>query len=121
MSRRPCTVRRPWSAGLTLLALGLAAGAGAVLWMAVHTSSVIAVGARVESLQPVFTAIRLLAIVLAALLWPLVLRRLHRRGRIDLDTAVRLRTLRGRLVLWLVVIELVLGQDLPGRLLGGGP
>lgn len=121
MSRRPCTVRRPWCAGLTLLALGLAAGAGAVLWMAVHTSSVMAVGARVESLQPVFTAVRLLAIVLAALLWPLVLRRLHQRGRIGQDTAVRLRTLRGRLVLWLVVIELVLGQDLPGRLLGGGP
>jgi len=121
VSRRPCTVRRPWCAGLTLLALGLAAGAGAVLWMAVHTSSVMAVGARVESLQPVFTAVRLLAIVLAALLWPLVLRRLHQRGRIGQDTAVRLRTLRGRLVLWLVVIELVLGQDLPGRLLGGGP
>ncbi len=106
---------------LTLLALGLTAGAGAVLWMAVHTSSVMAVGARVESLQPVSTAVRLLAIVLAALLWPLVLRRLHRRGRIDRDTAVRLRTLRGRLVFWLVVLELVLGQDLPGRLLGGGP
>ena len=78
-------MRRPWCLSLTLLALGLAAGAG------------------------------------AALLWPLVLRRLHRRGRIGRDTMVRLRSLRGRLVLWLVVIELVLGQDLPGRLAGGGP
>ena len=121
MSRRSCAAYRSWRLRLTLLALGLAAGAGAVLWTAVHTSSVIVVGAQVEALQPAFSVLRLLLIVLAALLWPHILHRLHQRGRIGRDTAVRLQALRTRLVLWLMGIELVLGQGLPGQLLGNAP
>ena len=111
-------VRKPWFVLLTLLAFGLAVGTGTFLWQAVQTSSVLAVQARIEALQPVLTMSRVLVIGLAALAWPPAVQALHRWGRIDRAGAARMRSLRWRAVTWLVVLELMLGQDLPGRFLG---
>ena len=115
--RNGLTMRRRWFVLLTLLAFGLALGIGTFLWNAVQTSSVVAVQTRIEMMKPVFTAIRLLVIGLVALLWPAVARTLHRWGRVDEAGAARLLSLRWRIVTWLVVIELLLGQNLIGQFL----
>ena len=115
--RNGSAMRRRWFVLLTLLAFGLALGIGALLWHAVQTASIVAVQSRIEVIQPVFTAIRLLVIGLVALSWPAVTRALHRRGRVDEACAARLLSLRWRILTWLVMIELMLGQNLLGRLL----
>lgn len=115
--RKGFAMRRRWFVLLTLLTFGLALGIGALLWQSVQTTSVVAVQTRIEVMKPVFTAIRLLVIALVALLWPGVSRTLHRRGHVDEAGAERLLSLRWRVVTWLVVIELMLGQNLLGRFL----
>ena len=115
MCRNGVIMRRRWFLLLTLLALTLALGAGGLLWQAVETSSVSALQTRVAALKPVFTGIRLVLIASVALAWPVVTQRLHRAGRIDAAQASTLRALRWRLVTWLVVIEVVLGQNLFGQ------
>jgi hypothetical protein len=115
--RNGFTMRRRWFVLLTLLAFGLALGIGAFLWHAVQTSSVVAVQTRLEAMKPAFTTVRCLLIGLVALSWPAVTSALHRWGRIDEDGAVRLQSMRWRVVAWLVVIELLLGQNLLGRFL----
>lgn len=115
--RNGFAMRRRWFVLLTLLAFGLALGIGAFLWNAVQTSSVVAIQTRIEVLKPIFSAIRLLVIGLVALSWPAVTRTLHRWGRVDEAGAAQLLALRWRVATWLVVIELLLGQNLLGRFL----
>ena len=110
-------VRRRWFVLLTLLACGLALGIGALLWHAVQTASIVAIQSRIEVMKPVFMAIRLLVIGLVTLSWPVITRRLYRWRYVDEAKAARLLSLRWRIVAWLVVIELMLGQNLLGRLL----
>lgn len=115
--RNGFAMRRCWFVLLTLLAFGLALGIGALLWQSVQTTSVVAVQTRIEVMKPVFTAIRLLVIALVALLWPAVTRTLHRWRRVDEAGVARLLSLRWRVMTWLVVIELMLGQNLLGQFL----
>jgi len=116
-SRNRFTMRRRWFVMLTLLAFGLALGIGAFLWHSVQTSSVAAIQTRIDVLKPVLTTIRLLLIGTVALSWPALTRSLHRWGRVDEAGAARLLSLRWRIVIWLGVIELVLGQNLLSRFL----
>ena len=110
-------LRRRWFFLLTLLALALALGLGGILWHSVETSSVSKMQAQVDSLKPVFTGFRLLLIALVAIAWPFVTNNLHRWGRIDKAQVTTMLALRWRVVTWLVVIELVLGQNLLGQIL----
>ena len=114
-SRNWFAMRRHWFVMLTLLAFVLALGIGAFLWQSVQTSSVVAIQTRIDVLKPMLTTIRFLLIGLVALLWPAITRGLHRWGRVDEAGAARLLSLRWRIVTWLVVIELILGQNLLGR------
>jgi len=116
-SRNRFAMRRRWFVLLTLLAFGLALSIGAFLWHSVQTSSVAALQTRIEMMKPAFTTIRLLLIGLVALAWPAITRGLHRWGRVDEAGAARLLSLRWRIVTWMVVIELVLGQNLLSRFL----
>ena len=100
---------------LSMLAVVLAAGVGVLLWQAVELSSVAQVATRVDELKPVATGIRLAFIGLVAVLWPWLIGLAHRAGRIGEDQRDDLLAQRWRLVGWLLVIELVLGQDLLGR------
>jgi hypothetical protein len=115
--RNGVAMRRRWFVLLTLLAFVLALGIGASLWHSVQTSSVVAIQIWIERLKPVFAAIRFMVIGLVALSWPEMTRGLHRWGRVDEAGAARLLSLRWRIVAWLVVIELMLGQNLLGRFL----
>jgi hypothetical protein len=115
--RNGIALRRRWFFLLTLLAFGLALGVGAFLWQAVQTSSVVGIQIRIDVMRPLFTTIRVLVIGLVAWSWPAITRGLHRWGRVDEDGAARLLSLRWQIVTWLAVIELMLGQNLLGRLL----
>jgi hypothetical protein len=110
-------VRRRWFLLLTLLAFALVLVAGGILWHSVETSSVVAMQTRVDALKPVFTGIRLFLIALVAVAWPFGTNNLHRLGRIDKAQVTTMLALRWRVVTWLVVIELVLGQNLLGQIL----
>ena len=100
-------MRRRWFVLLTLLAFGLALGAGGILWHSVETTSVVAV----------LTGIRVSLIALLAMGWPWIVNTLQRWGRLDETEATNLLAVRWRIVTWLVVIELVLGQNLLGQVL----
>ena len=90
---------------------------GGMLWYSVETSSMVAIQTRVAAIKPLFTGIRLFLIALVALLWPFITNGLHHMEKIDAVQQVTLNMLRWRIVTWLVVIELVLGQNLIGQLL----
>ena len=110
-------MRRRGLLGLSLLAAGLTLAAGLLLWQAVGLSSVSQVSAQVEGLKPLAGAIRLGLIVSVAALWPRLVERAHRSGRIGPGRRDRLLAQRWRLVGWLLALELVLGQGLIGRVL----
>ena len=102
---------------MSLLAFALVLAVGAYLWQAVEASSLSVVQSQISQLKPFLTSIRLLLIGLIALFWPIITDLLHRSGRIDTAGRAQLLTLRWRVVIWLVVIELILGQNLLARFL----
>ena len=110
-------LQRRWFLLLTLLAFALALVAGGILWHSVETSSVSQIQTQVDAMKPVFSGIRLFLIALVAMAWPFVTNNLHRWGRIDKAQVTTMLALRWRIVTWLVVIELVLGQNLIGQVL----
>tara|TARA_A100000171_G_scaffold48036_2_gene54920 strand:+ start:396 stop:710 length:315 start_codon:yes stop_codon:yes gene_type:complete len=91
-----------------------AIGLGWLLCQAVALSSLAAVGQRVTEAQPLLSVIRLGLIALLAILWPCVGDRVCKKWHSTLSTAES-NQLCWRVVVWLLVIELVIGQNLPGR------
>jgi len=116
-SSKAMAVPRGGLLGLSVLAVVLAAGIGVLLWREVELFSVAVVAARVDELKLLATGIRLVVIGLVAVLWPWLIGLAHRAGRIGEDKRDDLLAQRWRLVGWLLVIELVLGQGLFGRFL----
>jgi hypothetical protein len=102
---------------LTLLAFALALGAGGILWQSVESSSVSEVRTRIDALKPVFDSFRLGLIVMLAISWPLLVKGLHRWGRINEAQTITFLALHWRVVTWMVVIELALGQNLLGQVM----
>lgn len=117
VSNNGIALRRRWFFLLTLLAFGLALGAGGILWHSVQTTSVVVVQTRIDALKPLLTGIRISLIALLAMGWPWIVNTLERWGRLDETQAANLLAVRWRIVTWLVVIELVLGQNLLGQVL----
>jgi len=117
VSNNGFALRRRWFFLLTLLAFGLALGAGGILWHSVETTSVVAVQTRIDALKPLLTSIRVSLIALLAIGWPWIVNTLQRWGRLEDMQAEKLLAVRWRIVTWLVVIELVLGQNLLGQAL----
>ena len=71
----------------------------------------------IDSYKLELTGMRLAVIGLIAFAWPKLLQYAHRLGRISKDRSTELTSLRWRVVGWLLVIELLLGQNLVWRLL----
>ena len=117
VSNNGFALRRRWFFLLNLLAFGLALGAGGILWHSVETSSVVAVQTRIDALKPLLTGIRVSLIALLAIGWPWIMNAFQRWGRLDETQTGNLLAVRWRIVAWLVVIELVLGQNLFGQVL----
>lgn len=111
-------VRRRWFLTLSLVAVGGVIAVGLVLWQAVEVSSLSTVSERVAAAKPFASAIRFALIGLLALAWPWLPALWAGANGNDDRTHALWMALRWRLIGWLVVIELVLGQNLIGRFLG---
>ena len=86
---------------------------GVVLWQGVELSSLSVVSQRVDQAKPLLGGLRLALIGLLVLFWPWLY------GRLDDEPArARWRALRWRIAGWLLVIELIIGQNLFGRFVG---
>ena len=109
------SLRRRWFVGLSLFAVALIFAVGALLWQAAEFSSLSAVSEQVARLKPYAGAIRLLLIVMLAALWPWLVDLAARYGQVDTRGRSQLHALRWRVVAWLLIIELMIGQDLFGR------
>ena len=116
-SSRAISSRRRWFLGLSLLALALVLAVGALLWQAVELTSLAAVSRTIDDFKPLAGVVRLTLIGLLALFWPWLVAFAARTGNADGRTKVHWLGLRWRVSGWLLVIELVLGQDLLGRFL----
>ncbi len=117
MSNNGLVLRRRWFLLLTLLAVALMLITGSILWHSVNTSSISDVQIRIDAMKPILSGIRLFLIAIVAMAWPFFTDGLHRWRRIDKGQRDSLDNLRWRIVTWLVVIELVLGQNLLGQVL----
>ena len=111
-------LRRRWFLTLSLVAAVGVIAVGLVLWQAVDLSSLSTVSERVATAKPFASAIRFALIGLLALAWPWLPALWAGTNCDDDRTHARWMALRWRVVGWLLVIELVLGQNLIGRFLG---
>ncbi len=108
---------RRWFFRLTILAIVLALTIGTVLMYALQISSVLAVQSSIDSHKPFLTGLRLMVIGLIAYAWPKLIQCAEQSGRISKERRTQLSSLRWRTVGWLLIIELVLGQHIVGRVL----
>lgn len=111
-------LRRRWFFTLSLVAAIGAIAVGSALWQAVDLSSLSTVSERIAAAKPFASAIRFALIGVLALAWPRLPALWARANGNDNRTHARWMALRWRIVGWLLVIELVLGQNLIGRFLG---
>lgn len=103
-------MRRRWFITLSLIAALAVVAFGVVLWHWVGLSSLSSVSETVAAAKPVASAIRFAIIGLLALAWP----RLPRLWGVTQRNEAHAvwMALRWSVVGWLLVIELVLGQNL---------
>lgn len=111
-------LRRRWFLTLSLVAVGGVIAVGLVLWQAVELNSLSTVSELLAAAKPFASAIRFALIGLLALAWPWLPPLWAGADGNDDRTHARRMALRWRVVGWLIVIELVLGQNLIGRFLG---
>jgi hypothetical protein len=108
-------MRRRGFLGLSLLAVALTIIMGVVLWQAVELSTVAQVSAQIDRIRPFASGVRFAFIGAVAALWPKLIHLVCRYGRVEEARRDDILAQRWRVVGWLLVIELVLGQDLFGR------
>jgi len=117
-------MRRVGLITLSLLALAGVLLVGNLLWQALALSSVENVARRVEHLSQVAALIRMSLIVSVVGLWPQLVNWACGQGGCSKARRADLLAQRWRLLGWLLLIELLLGQRLIGRMLSlvtGGP
>ena len=116
-------MRRRWLVGLSLLSIALIAVLGVLLRYSAERYSLSAVSEQIQWLKPLAGATRLLLIGLLAAIWPRLVDLAVQYRRVDAAARSRLIALRWRVVIWLLIIELMIGQDLVHRFLqaAGGP
>jgi hypothetical protein len=108
-------IRRRWLLALSLLALFLAFVVGAGLLQVARVSSLEDVAADLARLTPYATAVRVTLIALVAIFWRQITGFIARRNGYDAERTAELQAWRWRLVGWLVLLELVIGQDTVNR------
>jgi hypothetical protein len=112
------SLRRRWFLTLSLIAAIGVIAVGLALWQAVELSSLSTVSERVAAARPFASSIRFAFIGVLALAWPRLPALWARTNGNDERAHSRWLALRWRVVGWLLVIELVLGQNLIGCFLG---
>lgn len=112
------SLRRRWFLTLSVVAAVGVIAVGVILWQAVGLSSLSTVSEHVAAARPFASAIRFALIGMLALAWTRLPLPLTGANGNDDRAHARWMALRWRVVGWLLVIELVLGQNLIGRFLG---
>lgn len=105
-------VKRLWFLRLCVLTIVSAIMIGAVLMVSLKSTSLESLQSSIDDYRTKMTAIRLMIIGLIALIWPKLVQHTERSGAISIERSTELRKLRWRIISWLLVIELLLGQDL---------
>lgn len=109
--------KRRWFLRLTVLTVVFALTIGAGLTHALQSSTVVAIQSSIDSYSSILTGLRITVIALIAFCWPRVNQYAQHSRRISKERATELNSLRWRIICWLLIIELVLGQNLVGHLL----
>ncbi len=104
--------KRPWFLRLCVLAIVSAIVIGAVLMVSLKSTNLESLQSSIGDYRTRMTAIRLTIIGLIALIWPKLVQQTERSGAISTERSTELRKLRWRIISWLLVIELLLGQNL---------
>ncbi len=104
--------KRPWFLRLCALTIVSAIIIGAVLMVTLKSTSPESLQSSMDDYRTKMTAIRLTIIGLIALIWPKLVQHTERSGAISIERSTELRKLRWRIISWLLVIELLLGQNL---------
>ena len=106
---------RRWTRRLTVLAILCSLTLGIVLWQSLSLSALDSAANRMGELKNKSSVVRLIVIAVILLAWPFVVRL---GTRLFGPSASRLQSARYRVCGWLLVIELLIGQNLLGRALG---
>jgi hypothetical protein len=107
--------QRRWFVRMTLLTVVLALVLGSILMFAVQLSSVTMVQGQVNTYGAWLSIFRLAFIACVALLWRPIVRQLLAGNRVYEIRMHELLALRWRVIAWLLILELLIGQNLiPG-------
>lgn len=117
MSNHRTLRQRRWLLHMTVLAIVLALIIGSILMYAVQLSSISAVHGQVNTYGAWLGILRLALIACVALLWKPVVRQLLAGNRIYEIRMHELLALRWRVIAWLLILELLIGQNLVPRLI----
>ena len=117
MSNHRSIRQRRWFVRMTLLAIGLALIIGSILMFAVQLSSITVVYGQVNTYGAWLGILRLAFIACVALLWKPVVRQQYAGNRIYEIRMHELLALRWRVIAWLLILELLIGQSLLPRLI----
>ena len=104
--------RRRGLLAFSVVTMLLIAAVGIGLWHVVAVDSLARVGAAVTRLSALASVVRGVLILSVALAWPRLLTWLQKRGSIAVSDRAVLLAARWRIVGWLLIIELLLGQQL---------
>ena len=107
--------KRRWARRLTVIAILSSMILGIVLWQSLPLSALDSTASRMSELKNKASVVRLFIIAALFLAWPSVVRL---GTRFFGPSASRLQSARTRVCGWLLVIELLVGQNLLGRALG---
>ncbi len=106
--------KRRWTLGLTLLASVIALGFGVALRQSISPSTIDDTSKIVLDYRMWASGGRLSAIAIVIAAWPRIIEIGVRMAGLNL---AHFRAHRWRVAGWLLAIELMVGQDLPGKLL----
>lgn len=117
MSNHRSMRQRRWFIRMTILTIGLAFIVGSILTFTLQLSSVTLVQNQVNTYGSWLSIFRLAFILCIALLWKPIVRLLHAANRIYEIGMHDILALRWRVIAWLLILELLIGQNLIPRLI----
>lgn len=108
------SLKRRWSVVLTVLLAALTLGAGLLISHTTSRGALDGIADRISTYRETASAVRLAGIAALTIAWPKIVRRFVPATNPRFD---RLQALRWRVTGWLFTLEIVLGQNLLGRLM----
>lgn len=105
-------MRRRWFFSLSVLSIVLVFALGFVLWQSAEFTSLTTVSEQITTLMPYSVAIRFMLIGIVAVFWTRLISLLASYRSFDETYRTELLALRWRVVAWLLILELMIGQNL---------